>query len=58
MESQQALARLGYSPGPPDGQIGLGTRQAIRAWQKDHALPADGYLSPAIVARLKAGGKA
>lgn len=54
MESQQALARLGYSPGPPDGQIGLGTRQALRAWQKDHGLRADGYLSPAIVAKLKA----
>src|SRR5579872_1090259 len=57
MESQQALAKLGYSPGPPDGQIGLGTRQAIRAWQKDHGLPADGYLSPAIVAKLRAGVK-
>jgi lytic murein transglycosylase len=53
MESQQALARLGYNPGPPDGQIGLGTRQALRVWQKDRGLPADGYLSPAIVARLK-----
>ena len=57
MESQQALAKLGYSPGPPDGQIGIGTRQALRAWQKDHGLPADGYLSPAIVVRLKAAQK-
>jgi membrane-bound lytic murein transglycosylase B len=57
MESQQALAKLGYSPGPPDGQVGLGTRQALRAWQKDRGLPADGYLSPAIVAKLKAAQK-
>jgi len=57
MESQQALAKLGYSPGPPDGQIGLGTRQALRAWQKDRGLPADGYLSPPIVAKLKATQK-
>jgi membrane-bound lytic murein transglycosylase B len=57
MESQQALAKLGYSPGPPDGQIGLGTRQALRSWQKDHGLPADGYLTPALVAKLRAGGK-
>ena len=57
MDSQQALAKLGYNPGAPDGQIGLGTRQALRAWQKDHNLPADGYLSPAIVARLKAAQK-
>jgi len=57
MESQQALAKLGYGPGPPDGQIGLGTRQALRAWQKDRGLPADGYLSPAMVAKLKAAQK-
>jgi hypothetical protein len=57
MESQQALAKLGYSPGPPDGQVGLGTRQALRAWQKDRGLPADGYLSPAIVAKLKAAAQ-
>jgi membrane-bound lytic murein transglycosylase B len=57
MESQEALAKLGYSPGPPDGQIGLGTRQALRAWQKERGLPADGYLSPAIVAKLKAAQK-
>jgi membrane-bound lytic murein transglycosylase B len=57
MEAQQTLAKLGYSPGPPDGQIGLGTRQALRAWQKDRGLPADGYLSPAMIARLKATQK-
>jgi membrane-bound lytic murein transglycosylase B len=54
MAAQTALAKLGYSPGPPDGQIGIGTRQALRSWQKDRGLPADGYLSPAMVARLKA----
>ena len=54
MAAQAALARLGYNPGAPDGLIGLGTRQALRAWQKDHGLPADGYLSPGIVARLRA----
>lgn len=58
MEAQQTLAKLGYNPGPPDGQIGLGTRQALRSWQKDQGLPADGYLSPAMIARLKASPKA
>jgi membrane-bound lytic murein transglycosylase B len=58
MEAQQALAKLGYSPGPPDGQIGIGTRQALRAWQKDRGLPADGYLSPGMIAKLKASQKA
>jgi peptidoglycan hydrolase-like protein with peptidoglycan-binding domain len=53
MAAQTALAKAGYNVGVPDGLIGLGTRQAIRAWQKDKGLPADGYLTPAIVARLK-----
>jgi len=57
MEAQAALAKLGYNPGPPDGQIGLGTRQALRAWQKARGLPADGYLSPQMAARLKAAQK-
>ena len=60
MAAQTALAKLGYKPGAPDGLIGLGTRQALRAWQKDHGLPADGYLSPPVITRLKAslGGAA
>ncbi|HVM99515.1 MAG TPA: peptidoglycan-binding protein [Caulobacteraceae bacterium] len=57
MAAQEALAKLGYNPGPPDGQIGLGTRQALRSWQKDRSLPADGYLTPDLVTQLKAGGK-
>jgi lytic murein transglycosylase len=57
MAAQTALARLGYNVGPPDGLIGVGTRQALRAWQKDHHLPADGYLSPAVLAQLKASVK-
>ncbi len=57
MAAQAALARLGYNPGAPDGLIGMGTRQAIRAWQKDHHLPADGYLSPAVLEQLKGAAK-
>jgi len=53
MDAQTGLAKLGYSPGPPDGQIGLATRQALRAWQRDHGLPPDGYLTPALVQRLR-----
>jgi lytic murein transglycosylase len=54
LAAQAALARLGYNPGAQDGIIGAGARQALRAWQKAQGLPADGYLSPALVARLKA----
>jgi len=58
MAAQTALAHMGYNPGVPDGMIGPGTRQALRAWQKDHGLPADGYLSPELVARLRTAPKA
>ena len=53
MAAQAALIKQGYNPGPADGVVGLGTRQALRAWQKAHGLPADGYLSPAVISRLK-----
>jgi membrane-bound lytic murein transglycosylase B len=53
MAAQIALARVGFNPGPADGVIGAGTRKALRAWQQSQQLPADGYLSSDIVARLK-----
>lgn len=54
MAAQIALARLGFDPGPADGVVGAGTRKALRAWQQSRQLPADGYLSSDMVARLKA----
>jgi hypothetical protein len=54
MAAQIALGRLGFDPGPADGVVGAGTRKALRAWQQDRQLPADGYLSSDMVARLKA----
>ncbi len=53
MTAQRALAALGFSPGTPDGVVGMGTRTALRAWQKARGLTADGYLSPAMVEKLK-----
>jgi lytic murein transglycosylase len=52
--AQATLASLGFDPGGVDGQVGEATRKAVRAWQKSRGLPADGYLSAAVVARLKA----
>jgi lytic murein transglycosylase len=52
--AQEALARLGYDPGTPDGVLGLKTRQAARQWQKSRAIPADGYLTYGLIQRLKA----
>ncbi len=54
MTAQRALAALGYDPGVPDGVVGMGTRKALRAWQKSRGLVADGYLSGEMVRRLKA----
>jgi hypothetical protein len=54
LAAQTALAKLGFYPGIADGLVGVGTRQALRAWQKTQGLAADGYLSPAMVQRLRA----
>ncbi len=54
MAAQIALARLGFNPGPADGVVGAGTRKALREWQQSRQLPADGYMSSDMVARLKA----
>jgi len=56
--AQTALGKLGFNPGIPDGAVGIGTRQALRAWQKARGLTPDGYLSPDMVAKLKAEGGA
>lgn len=52
MALQQALTDAGYTPGPVDGIVGAGTRGALRAWQRDQGLPADGYASAAVLERL------
>jgi lytic murein transglycosylase len=53
MTAQRALSALGFYAGNPDGVVGIGTRAALRSWQKSRGLTADGYLSPDMVARLK-----
>ncbi len=49
---QQALKDRGFDPGPVDGIIGAGTRRALRAWQEQVGLPADGYASAAMLTAL------
>ncbi|HEX6866349.1 MAG TPA: lytic murein transglycosylase [Caulobacteraceae bacterium] len=53
-QAQRDLAKVGFDPGPADGIIGANTRAALRDWQKARGLPADGYLSPAVIRRLSA----
>ncbi|MEM9169899.1 MAG: lytic murein transglycosylase [Pseudomonadota bacterium] len=51
---QQALADLGFDPGPIDGVVGRGTKRALRAWQQARGLPADGYASADVLSLLTA----
>ena len=43
---QLALARAGYFPGALDGQFGMVTQRALRAFQRDGGLQADGIAGP------------
>lgn len=53
IELQQRLTRLGYTLGEPDGIIGANSRQAIRAFQMDQGLAADGFASSSLLKRLR-----
>lgn len=50
---QQRLIELGYAPGQPDGVLGPATRRALRAFQADAGLIADGYPDDAVFAALQ-----
>lgn len=41
-EIQHKLSAQGYDAGPADGQLGVRTRNAIEAFQRDHGLTVDG----------------
>jgi hypothetical protein len=49
---QQALAYLGFDPGPIDGSIGKGTRRAISEYQRWQGLRETGELTPEVAAQL------
>jgi membrane-bound lytic murein transglycosylase B len=46
---QRHLNRLGFCAGPADGLVGPCTKAAIRDLQEAHALPPDGYPTPALL---------
>lgn len=49
---QRQLAQAGYDPGPADGIMGSRTRNAIREWQRTHAMPVTGEVDQALLASL------
>ena len=50
---QKALKGAGYYSGSIDGKLGSGSKQAIREFQKDHNLKADGIVGKGTWAELK-----
>ncbi|HBO11172.1 MAG TPA: lytic murein transglycosylase, partial [Halieaceae bacterium] len=51
--AQEALNALGLDAGTADGIIGSRTRAALRAFQLDAGLPADGYPDPDTLEALE-----
>jgi len=49
---QTYLTTLGYDIGNIDGILGRKARTATRAWQKAHALPADGFPTEDLLTRI------
>jgi membrane-bound lytic murein transglycosylase B len=53
-EVQRRLAALGHYVGETDGRFGSKTREAVRAFQLQRGLVADGYANPVILRELRA----
>jgi membrane-bound lytic murein transglycosylase B len=49
---QNTLAALGFDIGKADGILGSKARAALRAWQKAHQLPPDGYPTEDLLTRI------
>jgi peptidoglycan hydrolase-like protein with peptidoglycan-binding domain len=49
---QRALRRRGYYHGPIDGDIGPGSRSAIREYQADHGLRMTGRIDGSLIRSL------
>ncbi len=50
---QTALKNAGYYQGTMDGKVGPKTREAVKAFQKDHGLEADGVVGRRTWSKLK-----
>ena len=50
---QMALSRLGYRPGPINGQLSPDTIDAIKAYQWHHNLPATGHYTSSLMEHIQ-----
>ncbi len=50
---QQGLNSLGFESGTPDGIVGSATRKAVRAYQQQQGLIADGFPDAEVLRRLQ-----
>jgi len=55
VEVQRGLARAGYYHGAIDGIMGPQTRRAIRAYERDHNMPAYGIIDWQLLATMGLG---
>ena len=55
VEVQRRLARAGYYHGSIDGIMGPQTRRAIRAYERDHNMPAYGVIDRQLLATIGLG---
>nr|WP_255616779.1 SEL1-like repeat protein [Aurantimonas sp. VKM B-3413] len=51
---QAILIKLGYDPGAPDGVVGTNTTEAIKKFQTDQGLAADGKIDETLIRALLA----
>ena len=54
-ELQRILQRAGFYRGEIDGRIGSGSLAAVREWQAANGLAPDGYVSLALLQRMRRG---
>lgn len=52
-ELQEILNQLGYASGKADGILGSNTQQAIRQFQHDNLIPADGFPSLRLLEKMR-----
>ena len=50
---QNDLKKLGYDPGDVDGVLGHKVRASVRAYQKAHGIPADGFATQDLLVRME-----